>query len=201
MRVGRVSEDPHEDVRVGVGVGVGVVEKPRPADMTGLGVGHEEDDSDVLHAGLLIERGEVVLEVELFVALLERDLEHLETGDEGGEARQALLAAAADADEQCVAARSLEDAAARSLSALPRGPSRTRLMRSTCETASSNSTRFMAAFSSLWLSSASFSSRHTYGQQRTGRLHDDAMNWSDLITTQVKDFLLRTVVLAIVLTV
>jgi len=125
VRVGRVSEDPHEDVRVGVGVGVGVVEKPRPADMTGLGVGHEEDDSDVLHAGLLIERGEVVLEVELFVALLERDLEHLETGDEGGEARQALLAAAADADEQCVAARSLEDAAARSLSALPRGPSRT----------------------------------------------------------------------------
>jgi len=83
---------------------------PKVNQVTGLSISHEEDDSDVLHSRFLIKRRQVVLEVEQVVTFLERDLEHFQAGDESSQSRQALLAAAADADEQRVAARSLEDA-------------------------------------------------------------------------------------------
>ena len=45
--------------------------------VTCLRVSHQEDDADVLGTGLLVERSQVILEVQEVVALLQRDLEHL----------------------------------------------------------------------------------------------------------------------------
>ena len=58
----------------------------------------------------MIESRQVVLEVGQVVTLLQRDLEHFQSGDERRQSRQTLLAAAADADQQRVSARSLQDA-------------------------------------------------------------------------------------------
>ena len=74
-----------------------------------LRVGHEEDDADRLDARLQVEASEVELQVCDAVALAQRDLEHLERADGGGETRQRLLAAAAHADQQRIAARRLQD--------------------------------------------------------------------------------------------
>ena len=57
-----------------------------------------------------VEREDVLPEVGHRVALRELDLEDRVAADEGGEAREALLARAAHADEQCVAARVADDA-------------------------------------------------------------------------------------------
>ena len=75
-----------------------------------LGVAHEQHNADALDAGFHVEASQVHLEVGDAVALAQRDLEHLRGTDEGRQSRQTLLAAAADADEQRVAARRLQDA-------------------------------------------------------------------------------------------
>ena len=72
----------------------------------------EEEGHGLAHvAGLVVDLLEVVLERVDAVGLGQRDLEEEVARDVGREARQALLARAADADEQRAAARHLDDAA------------------------------------------------------------------------------------------
>ena len=77
---------------------------------TRLSIGHKKDDSDALGSSFLIQRRQIVFQIDHIVAFLQRNLEHFETGDERSQTRQTLLAAAADADQQRVASRSFQDA-------------------------------------------------------------------------------------------
>ena len=75
-----------------------------------LVVREEEGHGLAQVAGLVVDLLEVVLERVNAVGLGQRDLEEEAARDVRGEARQALLAGAADADEQRAAARHLDDA-------------------------------------------------------------------------------------------
>eukprot|EP00965_Chrysotila_dentata_P049484 1640245-Pleurochrysis_carterae.AAC.2 len=86
-----------------------VVEVDKRALLEDLLVGEEEDHRRALGANPDEHVAQVLLEVVHRVGGGELDLEHLVRADEGGEAREALLAAAADADEHRVAARVVDD--------------------------------------------------------------------------------------------
>eukprot|EP00968_Pinguiococcus_pyrenoidosus_P007309 scaffold486_cov254-Pinguiococcus_pyrenoidosus.AAC.2 len=75
-----------------------------------LALGEQEHRRLALLPGAAIQLLQVVHEALLVVALGERDLEALGAGDVRAQARQALLAAAADADEEARASRHLHEA-------------------------------------------------------------------------------------------
>ena len=89
-----------------------VVDHLQEALVLDVRVGEEEDDRRAALVGteLLVELLEVVLELLLRVEARERDLEDAVLRREGRELGQRLLARAADADQQRVAAREAQDA-------------------------------------------------------------------------------------------
>eukprot|EP00955_Chlamydomonas_euryale_P005078 54229-Chlamydomonas_euryale.AAC.10 len=74
-----------------------------------LGVGEDEAHWLALEAGNLVQRLDVLKQVGHVVRLGDGDLERVGAGDVGRQAREALLAGAADADEQRRAARHREE--------------------------------------------------------------------------------------------
>ena len=87
-----------------------VVEEDEGALLEDLLIGEEEDRGDRLDARLHVERAQVLLEVGHAIRRGQLDLEDLAAADEGGKARERLLARATDADEHRVAARVVDDA-------------------------------------------------------------------------------------------